>query len=130
MDIPKRTVASDGEEQDMQFLHAVYLPSDISDKWEAAPPSTRAPAHASPNTDVGSDGGEPTGGHAPADTASEAAKGRAAADVEHDTGMGGFLRESATEGQTLLQFGGSRISIPKADRRPALVSLELTGNSH
>ena len=50
MDIPKRTVASDGEEQDMQFLHAVYLPSDISDKWEALPPSTplttRAPASA------------------------------------------------------------------------------------
>ena len=65
MDIPKRTVASDGEEQDMQFLHAVYLPSDISDKWEAAP-----------DTDVGSNGGEPNGGHAPADTAPEVAEGR------------------------------------------------------
>ena len=79
-----------GEEQDTQFLHAVYLPSDISDQWEAAPPSTRAPADAVPDTDVGSDGGEPNGGHAPADAApdSEAAKGRAPADVEHDTNVG------------------------------------------
>ena len=66
-----------GEEQGTQFLHAAYLPSDISDKWEAA--------H---DTDVGSNGGEPNGWHAPADAAPEAAEGRAAADVEHNTDVG------------------------------------------
>ena len=65
------------DEQDTQFLHAVYLPSDISDKWEAAP-----------DTDVGSNGGEPNGGHAPADATPEAVEGRAAADVEHNTDVG------------------------------------------
>ena len=38
-----------------------------------------------------------------------------------NAGMGVFLRESATAGQILLQYGGCRISIPEADRRSALV---------
>ena len=68
-----------GEEQDTQFLHAVYLPNDISDKWEAPPPMC-ALADAAPDTDFGSDGGKPIHRHAPGDAAPEA--------VEHDTKVG------------------------------------------
>ena len=39
-------------------------------------------------TDVGSNGGEPNGGHASADAAPEAAEGRAPADVEQNTNVG------------------------------------------